>query len=549
MSRESGPQAPQAPPRIYLDIDAAMRRGDTDAAIRMARQALDRGLRHPVIFNLRAYWHETNGRYAAACADLEQALALSPGDSRLLNELGRCRSGNGDYAKAVEACRAATAREPEFAPAHYNMGFALEQLGELDLAWEAYQRSRTLDPGLVDATARLAGLAARRGDRAEARALAEQVLARDPRHAVAVFSHVMADLAEGNFAEAERRARAVAADPATAAQARISAMNFVADALDGQGRPDEAFALYAEANRELKALFRNRYEGSGRETGRQIAQRLAREFDALPAQSWTPPASPHPRVGDAAGFVFLMGFPRAGTTLLGQILAGHPQVVTIEEKPLLGAALTEFILKPGGLSRLAALPEDEIRAQRELFWRAIRNETESTAGKLIVDQTPLNSLHLPVIAKLLPEAKAVFALRDPRDVVLSCFRRLFGLNAYVYEFLSLDGTATFYDETMRLAARFRDRLALPVLEVRNEDVVADFRKQARALCDFLGLEYDAAMQEFAAAARSRRIATPSAMQVTRGISSEGIGHWRAYEKQLAGVMPIIAPWVERFGYA
>jgi tetratricopeptide (TPR) repeat protein len=430
--------------------------------------------------------------------------------------------------------------------AHYNMGFALEQLGELDLAWEAYDRARRLAPDALDATARLAGLAARRGEHGAARALADEVLARDPRHALAASSHVVVDLAEKNYAAAERRARAVAADPATAPQARISATNFVADALDGQGRTHEAFALYTEANNELRALFRNRFEGSGHETGRPIARRLAREFAALPAQSWsTPPPAP---LGDAAGFVFLMGFPRAGTTLLGQILASHSKTVVIEEKPLLGAALTEFILKPEGLSRLAALPADQLREHRDLFWRAIRNETTETAGRLVVDQTPLNTLHLPAIAKLLPEARIVFALRDPRDVVLSCFRRLFTLNAYVYEFLSLDGAAHFYDETMRLALAYRERLALPVHEVRNEDVVAGLEIQARGLCDFLGLAYEPAMLEFAAAAKSRRIATPSAMQVTRGISGEGIGHWRLYEKEMTPALPIVAPWVERFGY-
>jgi tetratricopeptide (TPR) repeat protein len=538
-------QGSAAPPKVYLDIDAAMRRGDTDGAVRMARQALDRGLRHPVLFNLRAYWHERNARYGAACADLQQALVLAPGDPRLLNELARCHSGNGDHAKAVEACRGATERDPDFADAHYNMGFALEQLGELDLAWEAYQRASRLNPGLADATARLAGLAARRGDHAEARALADRVLARDPRHAVAAFAHIVTDLAERNFAAAETRAHAVADDPATTAQARVSATNFIADALDGLGRYDDAFRYYAAANSELKTLFRARFEGGGRETGRQIARRLQGEFAGLPTLAGPTPSP----VGDAAGFVFLMGFPRAGTTLLGQILASHPKVVTIEEKPLLGAALTEFILKPGGLSRLAGLSRDEIARQRDLFWRAVRNETEDTGGRIIVDQTPLNTLHLPVIAKLVPEAKVVFALRDPRDVVLSCFRRLFGLNAYVYEFLSLEGAAHFYDETMRLATQYRERLALPVRDIRNEDLIADLPAQARTLCDFLGLAYDPAMQEFAAAARSRRIATPSAMQVTRGLSSEGVGHWRHYEKQMVEVMPIIAPWVERFGYA
>ena len=77
------------PPQIYLDIDAAMRREDMDRAMELARQALDSGLRHPVLFNLRAYWHETGGRFDDACADLEMARGLTPRDPVILNALGK----------------------------------------------------------------------------------------------------------------------------------------------------------------------------------------------------------------------------------------------------------------------------------------------------------------------------------------------------------------------------------------------------------------------------------------------------------------------------
>jgi hypothetical protein len=246
--------------------------------------------------------------------------------------------------------------------------------------------------------------------------------------------------------------------------------------------------------------------------------------------------------------VFLVGFPRAGTTLLGQILAAHSRVVTIVERPLLGVALREFIQSPEGLARLAALPPAEIERHRRQFWRNVEILGVPVQGKVLVEQTPLNTLHLPLVAKLFPEAKVVFALRDPRDVVLSCFRRLFVINDYVYEFLTLEGTAHFYAETMELASRFREGLPLSVADVRNEDLVADFEGRTRTLCDFLGLTYEDSMRSFAGAAAARQIATPSAVQVLKGISREGIGHWRNYQGQLEPILPILAPWVQGFGY-
>jgi len=541
---------PAHPPRLFLDVDAAMRRGDMPTAIGLARQGIERGFADAVLFNLRAYWHETEGRFPAACADLERALRLAPGDARILNALGRCRTSNGQFAQAIDALKAAIEADPGLALAHYNEGFAYEQLGELDLAWDAYGRALERDRDMTDATARLASLASRRGDRAQARTLADRALAAEPGHAIAAFAHVVCDLAEGKFAEAERRARAVADNPAAIPQARINALSFVGDALDGQGRYADAFACYVRANDGLRSLVRSRFEGAGaQETGRALARRLTREFAAVPHASWRPAGPPSPLPLGAAGVVFLLGFPRAGTTLLGQILAAHSHVTTIEEKPLLREGLEAFIHKPGGLARLASLAHSDIERQRRLFFEHARGDGLAVEGRVIVDQTPLNTLHLPLIAKLFPESRIVFAGRDPRDVVLSCFRRLFVVNPYVYEFLTLEGSARFYDETMQLAEAFRKHLPVDWHDIRNEDLVADFDGETHRLCDFLGLAYEDALADFARGARARRIATPSAMQVIRGIRGDGIGHWRNYEAQLAPVLPVLAPWVERFGYA
>jgi tetratricopeptide (TPR) repeat protein len=534
------------PPQIYLDIDASMRRGDMQQAIKLARQALNSGLRHPVIFNLRAYGHELEGRFADACADLEQARALTPRDPVILNALGRCRIGAGRYIDAITACEAALAENPAFAIAYYNKGCAHEQLGELNTASLDYRKALQLEPNIADALARLAGLESRRGQHADARALADRALALNPKHAIAEFAHIVSDLAEDNFKAAEERARKVIREPETTAQARANAQSFLGDALDGQGRFSEAFACYTQANSELRQIFAEQY--ADRETGRKLAGRLGREFGAISKDAWQGSASPAVPKNTADGLVFLVGFPRAGTTLLGQVLAAHSRVATIVERPVLGMALREFIQTPGGLARLASLPQKDIDRHRQKFWANVELLGIPVRGKILIEQTPLNTLHLPLVAKLFPEAKVVFAVRDPRDVVLSCFRRQFVLNDYVYELLTLDGTACFYDETMKLASRYRECLTLPLIESRNEDLVADFEGRTRMLCDFLDLEWEDTLRHFAGSAAARQIATPSALQVSRGISNEGIGHWRNYAAQLDAVLPVLAPWVERFGY-
>src|SRR5471030_808506 len=166
-----------------------------------------------------------------------------------------------------------------------------------------------LDPQMADAPARLAALAARRSDWPQARDLAATALRLQPGNAVAQFALIMVAMAAGEFTAAEQRARQVAQSPLTTGQARAHALNFLADALDAQDRTGEAFAAYGAANRILLELFAPRFDHP--QSGLPFALRMVSELEKVGA--WNPgvPATPTP--------VFVSGFARAGTTLVGQI--------------------------------------------------------------------------------------------------------------------------------------------------------------------------------------------------------------------------------------
>ena len=180
--------------------------------------------------------------------------------------------------------------------------------------------------------------------------------------------------------------------------------------------------------------------------------------------------------------------------------------------------------------------------------KLIGHNTDVPGFKVALDKLPLNTMKLPLIARLFPEAKILFALRDPRDVVLSCFRQRFRMNPSMYEFLTLDGAARFYDGVMRLADLYRAKLSLDLHTHRYEDLVEDFDGQTRTICDFIGLPWRAEMRDFAATLDDRSTATPSSTQVARGLYREGVGQWRRYRDQLAPVLPVLAPWVATYGY-
>ena len=166
--------------------------------------------------------------------------------------------------------------------------------------------------------------------------------------------------------------------------------------------------------------------------------------------------------------VFLVGFPRSGTTLLGQVLASHPMIETMEEWSCLDDAHA-FVLEDGGLDRLAALDGAALDRYRAAYWKRVAESGATLSRSVILDKVPLNSVLLCLVAKLFPNAKILLALRDPRDVVLSCFRRQFGMNAQMYEFITLQGAAAYYDAVQRLCHIYRENwrsiLRLPGMRI------------------------------------------------------------------------------------
>jgi hypothetical protein len=116
----------------------------------------------------------------------------------------------------------------------------------------------------------------------------------------------------------------------------------------------------------------------------------------------------------------------------------------------------------------------------------------------------------------------------------------------MFELLTLEGAARFYGAVMELFETYLKKLALDVTYVRYEDVVKDLEGEARRLCAAIGLDWAGEMRTFAETARVS--ATPSGLQVKKGLDDTGTGQWKTYETHLTPVLPLLAPWVQRWGY-
>jgi tetratricopeptide (TPR) repeat protein len=495
-------------------IDALRRAGRMEEAITGLRARADLTPRDPAIWSALADTLAAANRPDLALEAWERAGGLVQPSGVMLCGKARALQSLGRPGEAAASFEAAVALDPHSFEAGFGLAMLAFDAGNLDLAAN-----------------HLARLQADHGDRPGAMWLAARLA-----------------VARGEFEPAHDLTRRLLANPGLDAAGRADALLLQAESLDRLGEPALAFAAAREGKAIQRRLFAGRAAGHEGETGK--LSRLLAWFQAADPRPWksTPPPGPFQGPPGAEGHVFLVGFPRSGTTLLEQALAGHPRVLALEEAPTLADPYQEFLRDDDGLARLARIGAREAEIWRGRYWQAVRDHGVEPRGGVFVDKAPAGTLNLPLIAKLFPQAKVLFAVRDPRDVVLSCAMNAFQMNSLTYAFTNLGDTAACYGACMALADVYRALLPLGVMEVRHEALVKDFPGQLAAIAAFVGLSFDPAMTDIATTALARPVRTPSAVQVRAGLNRRGLARWRAYAAELAPVRAALEPWVERFGY-
>ena len=321
------------------------------------------------------------------------------------------------------------------------------------------------------------------------------------------------------------------------------------DALDRLGRTGEAFAAYTRMNEETVRVAAPRFDDGGRiESHLEFVRRLTRWFERQEPAAWRQAAAAGAEPGPVRRHVFLLGYPRSGNTLVENVLVSLPGVRSLEERPTLAEADLAFLRDDRALEQLTHLDPALAARHRQAYWQRVRAEVPDVDGQVFVDMAPLNGIKLPMIARLFPDALVVLCRRDQRDVVLSCFRRHFRVNPSTYQMAGLERAARHYDAVMHLVELHLAALPLPVHVVDYAGLVADFDATTRALAEFVGVPWTEGAREFGRTAAAREVRTVSAPQVRRGLF-DGTRQWERYREQMAPVLPLLEPWVARFGYA
>lgn len=572
---------PASPEARIARAQIRQRGGDLPGALADAEQAVAARPWWTGAWLLVAVLRRALGDAPGVMAALEQVLQRAPEHVDALVSLGEYRRQAGETEGALALLGRAVALAPANADAWSNYGAALQQAERTEEAREACQRALTLNPNHPQALNNLGVLLRKAGRWEEALEVLEQALRLQPTdlmlrgnycyaletanriddlrtalgdtRAVAgeelslalAWARLLRRDEQAGAALALLRAAAPQADQDAGLGAELQAL--LGDLEHAEGQYQEAFASYAACNRLAEGL----YDAQGVDRGSYgaLAQRLLSAFTPAWVADWTADADPEA----GAELAFLIGFPRSGTTLLDSILRSHPAVAVLEEQPMSDRVWQALEAHPAGYpGALAGLDAAAVEQLRGLYRQELARylAPAERARALIVDKLPLNVLHVGMLQRLFPAARFILALRHPCDGVLSCFMRHFAPNAAMANFLTLEGAAGFYDQCMRVWVRYRELLPLKVHELRYEDLVADFDTEVRGLLEFLQLPWDEAVKGYADTARARgQISTPSYHQVVQPIYRHAAGRWEKYREQMAPVLPVLAPWVQRWGYA
>jgi tetratricopeptide (TPR) repeat protein len=343
-------------------------------------------------------------------------------------------------------------------------------------------------------------------------------------------------------AELYRRVLALAVDHESQASAGFG----LAAACDKLGRHAEAWQAAQTAHAAQLDIARN-IVPAWLAPDSQPLEMARRSIDRHAYAGWTALASPS---GEQSP-VFVLGFPRSGTTLLEQMLDAHPDFQSMDERAFIHELTERMQLAgqryPDDLARLTQRETDQLRA---VYFKLVDNVLPGLGQRRLVDKNPLNMLCLPMIMRLFPQARIILCLRHPCDVLLSCSMQPFRSPAFMVLCSSLQRLAQGYVQAFEQWERQVEVFAPRVLEWRYEAVTGHFEEHVARLGQFLELDDAAPMARFAEhAQRKGFISTPSYAEVTRGIHARAVDRWRAYAEYFEPVLPVLRPLLDRFGYS
>jgi tetratricopeptide (TPR) repeat protein len=597
----------------YYNIGNAFKeQGKLEEAIEAYNKALAIKPDYAEAYNNMGSALQEQGNREEAIEAYNNALALKPDYAEAHNNMGNALKKQGKLEEAIEAYNKALAIKPDYADAYYNMGVTLQEQGKLEEAIEAYNKALAIKPDNAEAYNNMGITLKEQGKLEEAIEAYNKALAIKPNKAEAYNNMGSALQDQGKLEEAieaYNKALAIKLDYAEAwlngaealekwnklkelglwlerafqilepVPSDISFMkakllwrnkdtqeaiklisnidvetikpirkqdylNLKAKCCEASKDYDLAYDCFKRMN--SFAIKSNDYLGLNPEL---YFQNIKAQLASLKSNSLENPINSITEQPDLVP-VFLVGFPRSGTTLLDTILRSHSNIDVVEEQPLVRSAQA-FVEKSGYPELAQTLPKEVISRARKAYITELDKHRESTDNKsILIDKLPLNLLQIPLIQQLYPRTKYILALRHPLDTILSCWMQNFKLNDAMANMVDLERIVDFYSVAMETFKICRAKYNLNVHEIRYEDLIEDLNGETSALLKFLDLDWEAQMENYQDTALKRgRINTPSYSQVVQPIYKDAKYRWLNYEKHLRQYITQVEPWINEFGYS
>ena len=480
---------------------------------------------------------------------LEEAGRLAPHDPDIMMNLGRLYGLRYDYPLADKYFKAAIRLASWRMQSFLDAGAICIQLNRFEMAERYLRRAVEQNGSSVEALVLLAGACERQRRLEEALQLVERALSVDGSYPMALLSQARLKRMLGQLEEAEKSLHRFFAKPGADDWTRALGWYELGGVLDRQGRYDEAMTALLQAKTLLRPaateILAKTKPGQG-----QLAQ-MEKDLSAVMLQQWFEMG---PQLQPQRPLSFLCGHPRSGTTLLDQVLDSHPGIISAEETLIfednaLQPLTRSYPVDAPLLRVLESVPIPLLlRSRREYFDFMERFLGQGIGDRMLLDKNPALNPRIPAIIHIFPEARFLVAIRDPRDVCLSCFMQPLPVNPVSAAYLNLEDTAAQYASVMGFWKAVQPLMKNPSLEVRYEDMVDNLEFLSRRVLDFLGVTWDDRVLHFTEHAKNRAVRSPTYADVSKPVFKTAVGRWRNYQKYLEPCLEKLKPFLRAFGY-
>ena len=491
-------------------------------------------------------WHMKEFDKSLDC--LKRAHRLAPDEPRILLGLGRYHGLRCEFDAAQQYFEKAIHITGQKTDIIVIAGEHCAHFGRHELAKNYFERALKQSAELPDALVPMAEIHERQQQFDTATELVERALHASRTNVKARLARARIHRLANQLDEAEAVLRSFVNQPKTDTMTRVRGWYELGMVLDRARRYDEAMTAFQQAKSILRPLA---VKESAIQSNSQ--QRLARQEKNITADLLRQWRDRGMEGQTPYRLSVLCGHPRSGTTLLEQVLDAHPDIISSEETMIFQNEAFSTVSKNAEpnqmLETLGNASAEVIQKARTNYFRfSERFLGQPLAGRLLIDKNPSLTPLIPAITRIFPETRFLIALRDPRDVCLSCFMQHLPINPVSSSYLTIADTVNEYASVLGFWLAIKEKMAAPWLEVRYEDMVADLAAVARRTLEFLDMPWDERVLAFNEHARSKIVRSPTYADVGKPIYKTSQGRWRNYQKYLEPHLAQLEPFAKAFGY-